>query len=268
MRRESDELSYDIIMLAVLVGCTLYGGVKGMAWQVASLTSLVLSYFVALGFSDQLAPHIGMDPPLNRIAAMLVLYVGSSAAVWVAFRLVAKFIDRVKLKEFDRQLGALFGAAKGMLLCVLVTLFSVALLGDTQRQAICNSKSGYYIAMFLDRADVMIPRELHDVLAPYLDRFDRSVPHPHTADGSLPPPATWGAASLGPSETGQPRTAGWQQELEAVFGGQGKPSTASPQSSFPTGEAAFQPEFTQPHTAGRIDAQPAQSGPPGSFRRW
>ena len=85
-------------------------------------------------------------------------------------------IERVKLKEFDRQLGALFGAAKGVLLCVLVTLFSVALLGDSQRQAICKSKSGHYIAVLLDRADMVIPRELHDVLAPYLDRNPSNKP--------------------------------------------------------------------------------------------
>ena len=86
----------------------------------------------------------------------------------------------MKLKEFDRQVGALFGFAKGVLLCVLITLFAVTLLSEPQRQAICNSKSGYYIAILLDKADAVIPGEVHEVLDPYIDRLDREIDHPHT----------------------------------------------------------------------------------------
>ena len=34
-------------------------------------------------------------------------------------------IDRVKLNEFDRQMGALVGFAKGVLLCIAITFFAV-----------------------------------------------------------------------------------------------------------------------------------------------
>ncbi len=44
---------------------------------------------------------------------MLVLYILTSLAIWLLFRMVSGIIDRVKLKEFDRQMGALFGLAKG-----------------------------------------------------------------------------------------------------------------------------------------------------------
>ena len=60
---------------------------------------------------------------------MLILFLGTGLVVWIGFNLVSEMIERVKLKEFDRQLGALFGAAKGVLLCVLITLFSVAPAG-------------------------------------------------------------------------------------------------------------------------------------------
>src|SRR5262245_46460623 len=206
--------AYDLLMLIVVGLAIVWGAWKGLAWQIASIASIGLSYFVALHFRLPLAGIINASPPWNIFLSMLILFLGTGGIVWVGFNLVSEAIERVKLKEFDRQLGALFGAAKGMLLCVLVTLFSVALLGDAQRQAICNSKSCYYIAVFLDRADVMIPRELHDVLAPYLDRLDRSVPHPHTAGNTLTPPATWGDAPIGRPEAGQSLTAGWQQELE------------------------------------------------------
>lgn len=178
--------AYDIIMVAVLAGSTLFGFVKGMAWQLASLASLFLSYVVALKFSYLLEPYLGEQRPLNRFGAMLILYLGTSLAIWLAFRIVASFIDRVKLKEFDRQVGGLFGAAKGALLCIVVTFFAVG-LSEQVREHILRSRSGHYIAVFLNQADGVIPEGLHEVLDPYLQELDerldpRSVRRPAEQD--------------------------------------------------------------------------------------
>lgn len=240
---------YDIFMLIVLAAAILWGAWKGLAWQVASLASIALSYFVALNFRQQLAAVINASPPWNVFLAMLILFLGTGLVVWVGFNLVSELIERVKLKEFDRQLGAVFGAAKGVLLCVIITLFSVALLGDSQRQAICNSRSGYYIAVLLDRADAVIPSELHQVLDPYINQLDRTVGQPAR------PASRW-------------------QLPTGIFGGQGrqpaiKPAVQPPaQPSFPTGETYQIPaDPIAPRTAGRIEAQPAQPRS-GSFRTW
>ena len=148
---------YDICMLVVLAGATVFGAWRGIAWQVASMASLVLSYLVALRFSTQLAPHFGQQAPLNRFIAMFVLYAGTSLVIWVVFRLVKNVIDRVRLKEFDHQMGALFGAAKGVLLCVAITFFAVT-LSTQARTHVLHSRSGYYIALLLHRADGVMPR--------------------------------------------------------------------------------------------------------------
>lgn len=171
---------YDLLMLIVLVGAVLWGAWKGFAWQVASLASMAASYFVALTFRQQVSQFISAAPPWNIFLSMLILFLGTSLVVWVGFNFVAEMIEKVKLKEFDRQVGALFGFAKGVLLCVLITLFAVTLLSEPQRQAICNSRSGYYIAILLDKADAVIPGEVHEVLNPYIERLDREIDHPHT----------------------------------------------------------------------------------------
>jgi membrane protein required for colicin V production len=267
MERDSMQ-AYDVLMLIVLGLAIAWGAWKGLAWQIASIASIGLSYFVALRFRQPLAGVINASPPWNVFLSMLILFLGTGLIVWIGFNLVRELIERVKLKEFDRQLGALFGAAKGVLLCVLMTLFSVALLGDAQRQAICNSKSGYYIAVLLDRADMIIPRELHDVLAPYIDRFDRSVPHSHSAGGSSSLPAAISEVENRFREATQPQPAAWQRELEAVFGGQSPSATPPLGPSFPTG--GFQPPpapLATPQTAGRIEASPALPPPEGSFRQ-
>ena len=171
---------YDIIMLAVIVAAVLFGAWKGLAWQLASFAAIVLSYVVALSFREPVSQLIAAQPPWNIFLAMLILYLGTSLAVWLTFRFVRDFIDRVKLKEFDRHAGAVLGAAKGVILCVIITLFSVALLGEEQKRAVCQSHSGYYISLLIDKVHVAMPEEIHDVLHPYLHEFDEEIKHART----------------------------------------------------------------------------------------
>jgi membrane protein required for colicin V production len=164
--------TYDILMLIVLAAAAMFGAVKGFAWQLASIASIVVSYFVAYRFREPLSHSIVAEPPWNRFLAMLILFVGTSLVVWVAFNMVRRTIDRMKLKEFDRQIGALFGLLKGGLYCTLITLFAVTLMGDGIREKIVASKSGRFIARHLDRSESVIPPEIHQFLRPYLERFD------------------------------------------------------------------------------------------------
>ena len=78
--------TYDLLMLLVLVAATIFGFWKGMAWQIASLASLGVSYIASLRFSEQLAPVFGEHAPWNRFVAMLAIYIPSSLAVYGAVR--------------------------------------------------------------------------------------------------------------------------------------------------------------------------------------
>jgi membrane protein required for colicin V production len=177
---------YDIAMLAVLGLATLFGAWKGMAWQLASLASLVLSYFVALKFSAKLAPVFGSSAPWNRFLAMLVIYLAISIVIWLAFRVVAKFLDRIKLRDFDHQVGALFGFIKGVLLCLAITFFALG-LSDALREHILATRSGHYMALFLNKADAIMPPELHQVLDPYMNKLqERLAPREPFTPNNLP----------------------------------------------------------------------------------
>ena len=109
---------------------------------------------------------------------MLVLYVATSFAIWLAFQLVRGGIDRAKLKEFDQQLGAVFGLIKGVVLCVVITFFAVTLLGEDLRRKVIDSRSGLYIARLIDRADRLMPHEIHEFLDPYLNELDERLGQP------------------------------------------------------------------------------------------
>jgi len=167
--------TYDMLMLLVLAAATIFGFWKGVAWQIASLASLVVSYVAALRFSPQLAPMFGEHAPWNRFVAMLVIYVAVSFFIWMVFRLVSGVIDKVRLESFDRQLGAMFGLAKGVLLCVAITFFAVTLLPPAQGQAIVDSQSGRYIVALLEKSHTVFPPEIHDVVDPYIKKVEEGL---------------------------------------------------------------------------------------------
>ena len=79
---------YDIIMLIVLAIATFMGFRKGIVWQVASILAIFASYFVAVRYRDVVASRINAEPPWNTALAMLVVYVGTSLAIWILFRFV------------------------------------------------------------------------------------------------------------------------------------------------------------------------------------
>ena len=184
---------YDIIMLIVLGAAIAWGVYKGLAWQVASIASIVASYFVAYQFSGLLAANIMAEAPWNKYLAMLILYLGTSLIIWIAFRLVKETIDKVKLKEFDQHVGGVLGFAKGVVLCVIITLFGVTLLGESEQQHIVHSHSGYYIAVLLDKSHAVLPVEMNDHVHALIHKLDNSLPedyerfHDHEHDhGSFP----------------------------------------------------------------------------------
>ncbi|MBL9092616.1 MAG: CvpA family protein [Planctomycetaceae bacterium] len=207
--------TYDIVMLAVVGIATLFGLMKGFAWQVASLASLVLSYFCALRFADALAPQLNADPRWSKYLAMLIIYCGTGFAVWMVFRFVSGAIDRVKLREFDRQMGGLVGFIKGSLLCTVITFFAVSLNADT-RTAVLKSKSGVYISEVLHKATPIMPPELTQLLGPYLDKLQRGLDPTQEVEHPSLPSLPQMPNFAGQGQGGAPGTLPQMQQLQQL----------------------------------------------------
>ncbi len=243
--------TYDMLMILVLVAATLFGFWKGMAWQVASLASLVVSYFAALRFADQLAPMISNHAPWNKFVAMLAIYIATSFVIWTLFRLVSGVIDRVKLDGFDHQMGALIGLAKGVLLCIAITFFAVAILPQNQKDTIIASQAGHYIVQFLDKTHAVVPPEIHDIIHPYVERIERQLdPNHQHSHSPLDFQAQWPAAQKDSPNAWpqQPQTPPTQQQ-PSVY--QQQPRQQPPQQQQPI------PAWpNQPQTADRTSGSP------------
>jgi len=174
---------YDLVMLIVFVGAIFFGLWKGLAWQVASVAAIFLSYFVSMTFRWQVARFISAEEPWNQFAAMLILFLGTSLVVWSVFSMVKGRIREMELNGFDRQAGAILGAAKGAVLCMVVTMFAVTLLGNTARNAIYASRSGGYIVRGINQVSGIVPTEIHKYIDPYIADFNSRIVDPN---GNLP----------------------------------------------------------------------------------
>ena len=244
---------YDLVMIGILAVASVLGYFKGMVWQLAWIAGIFASSFVAFRYGTPLASFFGQQAPWNRLAAMLALYAATSIAVWLIFRVISGAINAVHLSAFDHQMGLLLGMAKGVLLCVVVTFFAVT-LAPAYREQIVASQSGRLVAELIVRADVYLPKDVHETVDPFVKQFESELQPPIGAPGA--------------SAAQQPNLAGGQSPLRTMWEGvssaaawagteQGGQQVGTQQAggALPVGSSWFVPRASQPA------AQPATSPP-------
>lgn len=168
---------YDIVMLLVFGGSILFGYWKGLTWQIASLAAIIISYIVAANFNSQISGLIRVDEPWNKIGAMLVLFLGTSLVIWTIYAYLNKSIQKNELKGFDRQAGAVLGALKGGLLCMVITMFSVSILGESIHNSIDNSTLGRYVEKGIWQVSNFVPAELAKFVDPHIASYKEASGH-------------------------------------------------------------------------------------------
>lgn len=175
---------YDVLVVGVLLFAVFRGAQKGIVWQLATIAAILLSFVFSETLSLAIAPYITLQPPLNRWVAMFVIYIGFSFVCFAAARSLKSWIDKAKFEEYDRHLGSVFGFVKGVILVLVMTFFGVTLTQQmpAARDAIFHSTTGRVAAVVMDRLHPVMPKELHDVLEPYIHSLDRSDLELHAHD--------------------------------------------------------------------------------------
>lgn len=197
---------YDGIMVAILVIGVVQGAWRGLAWQMAPIASLVLGYVVAYPMSSQLAPFFGDNAPTNRFVALLVLYCAVSLGVYLIARALRESIERFKMVEFDRHLGALFGAVKGVLVCLVVTFFAVA-LSESSRDYVLNSYTGVAAGHVIHQLEPVMPDQMEELLYPYLAAIHDPATHEPDREGIAKTPRGPASPAKSPDQSSAPSTA-------------------------------------------------------------
>lgn len=165
---------YDGVMALIVFFTTIHGFWKGATWQIAPIMSLVLGYMVAMPMSVTTAHYFG-SPPQNRLFALVTIYIATSLVVYLLVRSFREGIEKAKLTEFDRHLGALLGALKGVLLTLSITVI-LLIYSSMAREIILKSESSTIAAKIINAVYPILPRAMNQLLRPYLQQLDRELP--------------------------------------------------------------------------------------------
>jgi uncharacterized membrane protein required for colicin V production len=157
---------YDAAMAGILLAGLIWGALRGITWQLASMASLVLGYLVAFPLSAQLAPSFPGPPVAARALALLATYVGVSASVFGVAWMVRATLRQWKFEAFDRHLGMILGGLEGVTLGIVVTVF-VASLAPQTRTPILTSTTGKLVCRVLDTVEPILPGEIRAELSPF-----------------------------------------------------------------------------------------------------
>lgn len=147
---------FDIFVLVVLALSTFWGGIRGVVSQLTSIFSWIASAYIATRHYHLVAKFMNASYSYHTPLAMIVTFIISVLLIHLASNFVKNLVSLAGLKEFDRQMGALLGLAKGVVLCLLVT-FLLIVVNDSTRVVIEKSNTGPYFASFLLKIQKHLP---------------------------------------------------------------------------------------------------------------
>ncbi len=166
--------TYDAVMIGLIVAGMIWGAIRGFAWQLASIASLVLGYLCSQQVSAYIQPyltqHLPGTPEVQRAVSMLMAYVAISGTIFLAAWSVRATLRKMKFEAFDRHLGMLLGGFEGAMLGLIGTMF-VASLAPKTREPIFSSEAGHVVARIMDSAGPALPDEIRKVVTPFWGRI-------------------------------------------------------------------------------------------------
>lgn len=175
---------YDGVMALIVMYTIVHGFWRGAAWQIAPIVSLVAGYMIAMPMSVTAAHWFG-QPPLNRLFALVTIYILVALTVYLFFRSFREGVEKAQLTEFDRHLGAILGGVKGVIATLAATCVLLIYIPPS-RETILKSESSSIAAKLISTIYPVLPHAMHVLLDPYLHKLDDhlkiDLQEPHVED--------------------------------------------------------------------------------------
>ena len=156
----------DYAVIGVFAISLIVGAWRGLVREVVSILGWVIAFLAANLFAGPLGPSMPEaipSPELRVAAAYVAVFVASLILTSLAGLILSKVVKAVGLGGIDRLLGALFGAARG----VLILLAAALLAGLTSAPAQAywrDSMSGPLLAQAAAALKPLLPQTLAERL--------------------------------------------------------------------------------------------------------
>lgn len=125
---------FDIVVLLIILVSLAYSAYRGLIRELFSFLGLVLGYVVGLNFREDLADTLLKPIGNDTVAEIIGFFLLFSATYLVLFllgRLLKRYVEKSEgITSLDRIWGGVIGAAKGILL-VVILLFPLRFFGET-----------------------------------------------------------------------------------------------------------------------------------------
>ena len=115
---------FDYAVIAIMAASLLLGLWRGMVGEVIALTAWVLGFIAARWWGDEVARVflIGIaDPALRLVAAWAAIFIVVLVLMALLRLALRGLLKALGLSLSDRLLGVVFGAARGLLIILVLT---------------------------------------------------------------------------------------------------------------------------------------------------
>jgi len=117
---------FDISFLAIVAALSLRGLWRGFMLEWASVAGLIAGYLVAMTYADVLAQWLvsetNLHPSTAKYTGFLIALLLTYVLVAALAKILTKLLKLILLGWINRLLGAISGAAKGLLLSGILLL--------------------------------------------------------------------------------------------------------------------------------------------------
>ena len=156
----------DYAVVGVFAASIVVGAWRGLVREVLSILGWVIAFLAAnllAGPVGLMMPQAIPSPELRIAAAYVAVFLGSLIVTALLGLLLSKIVQAAGLGGADRMLGALFGAARGLLIVLVAAL--LAGLTSAPRQAFWrDSASGPFLVQAAQALKPLLPQTFSERL--------------------------------------------------------------------------------------------------------